>query len=246
MVAAGSHVRRRKADGPEQKGRSDRDATSDPKSGVKASNQEPPSLERLLLRVFFALLSVACFAYVLLPYVKDGRGPITWLQRVSPVRQESAAAHTARESTGSSSQAAEASPKQPTPEELALFQTRHLRPSLPFSIPQRAVPSQPVRTADVEKRNAVHQAFRDSWDSYVADAFGDDEYHPISHHGSNFSTDGGVGYFVVDTLDVLLLMGEKEEYNRARDWVRGLEWADKDGKFSVFEVREGLGVAGYS
>lgn len=101
----------------------------------------------------------------------------------------------------------------------------------------RSLPTRPVFDADEEKLNAVLEAFDDSWAGYVKDAFGFDEYHPLSQEGSNFSKDGGVGYFIVDVLDMLLLTEREEEYQRARDWIRNeLKWSDKSGKFSVFEV----------
>lgn len=47
---------------------------------------------------------------------------------------------------------------------------------------------------------------------------------------------GPVGYFVIDSLDSLLLTGLKDEYQRARDWVAELSF-DLDDKFHTFEVR---------
>lgn len=168
------------------------------------------SINRRILKLFCAFISVTCVVYLLLPHL---------IQHLPFSKYN-------------------------TPEDRAVQDTsalpsrgKHLSPSLPFPIYQKGVASTIVRKADLEKKNAVREAFQDSWSSYVRDAFGADEYHPIARKGTNFSGDGGVGYFIVDTIDVLLLMGDKEEYNRARDWVRTLEWSDKSGKFSVFEVR---------
>lgn len=47
---------------------------------------------------------------------------------------------------------------------------------------------------------------------------------------------GGVGYFVIDSLDSLLIMGLTDEYERARNWVEKLSF-DIDDKFHNFEVR---------
>jgi mannosyl-oligosaccharide alpha-1,2-mannosidase len=46
---------------------------------------------------------------------------------------------------------------------------------------------------------------------------GDDEYHPLSHRGSNLGSGGGIGYPVFDALDTMLLMGPAldAEYKRA-------------------------------
>lgn len=113
-------------------------------------------------------------------------------------------------------------------------------PALPFFLPPREVNSQPIKKADPEKRDAIKAAFQSSWGAYVTDAWGADEYHPISHTGSNMSADGGIGYTIVDSLHALLIMGDQEEYNRARDWVKdnlaGPNKWERKGKYNVFET----------
>ena len=69
------------------------------------------------------------------------------------------------------------------------------------------------------------------------DAMGDDEYHPLSHKGTNLTEAGGIGYTVVDSIDTMLLMGLDEEYQRARQWVATKMDLDRDGDFNTFEVR---------
>jgi hypothetical protein len=66
---------------------------------------------------------------------------------------------------------------------------------------------------------------------------GFDEYHPISHRGSNLGSSGGIGYTVVDALDTMLLMGLDAEYQRARSWVEKELTFERHGYFSTFEVR---------
>ncbi|KAF9443281.1 glycoside hydrolase family 47 protein, partial [Macrolepiota fuliginosa MF-IS2] len=68
------------------------------------------------------------------------------------------------------------------------------------------------------------------------DAMGADEYHPMSHEGTNLSEAGGIGYTVVDSLDTMLIMGLDEEYQRARQWVERRLTFDRDGAFSTFET----------
>jgi endoplasmic reticulum Man9GlcNAc2 1,2-alpha-mannosidase len=68
------------------------------------------------------------------------------------------------------------------------------------------------------------------------DAMGADEYHPISHKGSNLSEEGGIGYTVVDAIDTMLLMGLDDEYLRARTWIEHKLTFDRDAPFSTFEV----------
>jgi mannosyl-oligosaccharide alpha-1,2-mannosidase len=65
---------------------------------------------------------------------------------------------------------------------------------------------------------------------------GADEYHPISHSGSNLSWAGGIGYTIVDALDTMWLMKLEDEYARAHSWVKTELSFDKSGSFSTFEV----------
>ena len=66
---------------------------------------------------------------------------------------------------------------------------------------------------------------------------GADEYHPISHHGTNLTADGGIGYTVVDSIDSMVIMGLTEEYERAREWIANKLTFDVNGNVSTFEVR---------
>lgn len=68
------------------------------------------------------------------------------------------------------------------------------------------------------------------------DAMGDDEYHPISQHGSNLTKAGGIGYTVIDSIDTMQLMGLTDEYQRARSWVENELSFDRDANFNTFEV----------
>ncbi|KAG5653418.1 hypothetical protein H0H81_000529 [Sphagnurus paluster] len=90
--------------------------------------------------------------------------------------------------------------------------------------------------ADLEKRDAVVNAFKHAWLAYERDAMGDDEYHPISKKGSNLTEAGGIGYTVVDSLDTMQIMGLTSEYARARKWVANSLSFDRDGKFNTFET----------
>ncbi|KAJ7022347.1 glycoside hydrolase [Mycena alexandri] len=118
------------------------------------------------------------------------------------------------------------------------------RPSRPKESPQPAPndgPSRPASRpntlpADVRKRDAVVDAFKHAWHAYERDAMGSDEYHPISHRGSNLGSGGGIGYTVVDALDTMLLMGLDAEYERAKKWVEEKLTFDRNGYFSTFET----------
>ncbi|KAF5346120.1 hypothetical protein D9758_009958 [Tetrapyrgos nigripes] len=89
---------------------------------------------------------------------------------------------------------------------------------------------------DVEKRDAVVEAFKHAWRAYERDAMGTDEYHAISKKGTNLSDAGGIGYTVVDSIDTMLLMGLDEDYQRARDWVENKLTFERDGIFNTFET----------
>jgi mannosyl-oligosaccharide alpha-1,2-mannosidase len=67
---------------------------------------------------------------------------------------------------------------------------------------------------------------------------GADEYHPLSLRGSNFSDHGGIGYMVIDAIDTMYLMGLKEEYQRAQQWMATEHTFDRDGHYNIFEVRK--------
>ncbi|KAJ7609517.1 glycoside hydrolase [Roridomyces roridus] len=90
--------------------------------------------------------------------------------------------------------------------------------------------------ADIRKRDAVVDAFLHAWSAYEKDAMGFDEYHPISHRGSDLGYGGGIGYTVVDALDTMILMDLKNEYARARKWVEEELSFDRGGYFSTFET----------
>ncbi|KAJ2936592.1 hypothetical protein H1R20_g509, partial [Candolleomyces eurysporus] len=107
----------------------------------------------------------------------------------------------------------------------------------------QAIPAKDSRiqtnyTADEPKRDAIVAAFRHAWEAYERDAMGADEYHPIARKGSNLTSSGGIGYFIIDTLDTMQLMGLTEYYTRARAWIASpaaLSF-DQDGKFNTFET----------
>lgn len=75
------------------------------------------------------------------------------------------------------------------------------------------------------------------------DAFGDDEYHPISRAGSNLTAAGGIGYTIIDSIDTMVIMGLDDEEKRAREWVTNNLSFDRDGDFNTFEVRGYLAFA---
>ncbi|KAK7049867.1 mannosyl-oligosaccharide alpha-1,2-mannosidase [Paramarasmius palmivorus] len=90
--------------------------------------------------------------------------------------------------------------------------------------------------ADVQKRDAVVEAFKHAWRAYERDAMGADEYHPISHKGTNLTHAGGIGYTVIDSIDTMLMMGLKDDYERARSWVENKLSFERNANFNTFET----------
>ncbi|KAJ1272655.1 hypothetical protein BS78_06G220000 [Paspalum vaginatum] len=85
-----------------------------------------------------------------------------------------------------------------------------------------------------ERREKVKEAMLHAWNSYVTYAWGMDELQPQSKKGIN--SFGGLGATLVDSLDTLYIMGLKDEFQKARDWVAESLDFDKDYDASVFET----------
>ncbi|KAF9109915.1 mannosyl-oligosaccharide alpha-1,2-mannosidase [Mortierella sp. AM989] len=86
-----------------------------------------------------------------------------------------------------------------------------------------------------DRKDKVKAAFKHSWDAYRRDAWGKDEYHPVSRRGSNMITNGQ-GFTIVDSLDTILMMGFNEEFEEAKVWVRDSLNFDQDGEVNLFET----------
>lgn len=85
------------------------------------------------------------------------------------------------------------------------------------------------------RRLFVKRAMQFAWEGYEKVAFGNDEILPQSGQGSNGW--GGMGVTLVDSLDTLWLMGLRDEFSRARDWVRDhLDYSKIHQQVSVFET----------
>jgi len=64
-------------------------------------------------------------------------------------------------------------------------------------------------------------------------AWGHDGFKPLSQtHTDDFH----LGLTLVDALDTLYIMGLKEEFNEATEWVKTQYKADTDVRASVFET----------
>lgn len=60
-----------------------------------------------------------------------------------------------------------------------------------------------------------------AWDNYVRYAWGKNELRPLSKRGHTGSIFGAmpIGATILDGMDTLYIMGMKDEFKQARDWV---------------------------
>ncbi len=85
-----------------------------------------------------------------------------------------------------------------------------------------------------ERQKSVAAALKHAWDAYVAHAWGHDHLKPMSRSAQNWF---GLGLTIVDSLDTLYMVGLREEFMRARDWVAtSLDFSDKDKDVNLFET----------
>jgi hypothetical protein len=87
--------------------------------------------------------------------------------------------------------------------------------------------------AQVERQEAVKKAMKHAWDAYVQHAWGKDELKPVSKSHQNWLD---IGLTIVDSLDTLWIMGLKDEFQKARDWVANELSFEKNRDVSTFET----------
>uniref|UniRef100_A0A673IF73 alpha-1,2-Mannosidase n=1 Tax=Sinocyclocheilus rhinocerous TaxID=307959 RepID=A0A673IF73_9TELE len=79
---------------------------------------------------------------------------------------------------------------------------------------------------------AVREAFRHAWKGYKNFAWGHDELKPISNsYGEWF----GLGLTLIDALDTMWILGLKEEFAEAREWVARELSFNKNVDVNLFE-----------
>jgi hypothetical protein len=87
---------------------------------------------------------------------------------------------------------------------------------------------QPQRAA------AVVAAFKHAYGAYDRHCFGQDEYHPMSKKCSNWI---GSGLTIIDAMSTMMIMGLKDEVQKARSWIESSLTFSKDvGQISFFET----------
>ena len=82
------------------------------------------------------------------------------------------------------------------------------------------------------KKAAIKEATKFAWDNYKKYAWGKDELHPISRTGKSWM---GLGLTIIDSIDTLWIMGLKEEYEDAKNFIRDLN-LEVDYSASLFEM----------
>ncbi|PIA17539.1 seven-hairpin glycosidase [Coemansia reversa NRRL 1564] len=86
-----------------------------------------------------------------------------------------------------------------------------------------------------QRAEAVKSGFLYAWDGYKKYAYGADEIDVLNKRPK--TTRNGWGATLVDSLDVLWLMGLKDEFYRARDFVADIDFSKDGGQLAkVFET----------
>ncbi|CAG5867209.1 endoplasmic reticulum mannosyl-oligosaccharide 1,2-alpha-mannosidase isoform 1-T2 [Menidia menidia] len=101
-------------------------------------------------------------------------------------------------------------------------------------------PAKPTAFAPLEaspevtdRLEAVRDAFRHAWKGYKDYAWGHDELKPIS---KSFGEWFGLGLTLIDALDTMWILGLKEEFAEARDWVEKELSFNKNVDVNLFET----------
>lgn len=86
-----------------------------------------------------------------------------------------------------------------------------------------------------ERREAVVDAFKLSWDAYDRYAWGFDQFHPVSKRGEQMASKG-LGWIIIDSLDTLMLMNLTSRLSHAREWLAKDLTYDQDQDVNTFET----------
>ena len=84
-----------------------------------------------------------------------------------------------------------------------------------------------------ERQKKVVEAFKHAWEGYRKYAWGHDELRPISRSSSEWF---GLGLTIIDSLDTMLLMNLREEFQQAHDWVANSLTFEKNVDVNLFET----------
>ena len=103
------------------------------------------------------------------------------------------------------------------------------------NVAQQAAPEPDPKpsNADEERLAAVKAAMEHAWGGYQKYAWGMDELDAVNNAGVEWI---GMGATIIDSLDTLWIMGMKDEFYKARDWVRDTFDPKADREVSFFET----------
>lgn len=85
------------------------------------------------------------------------------------------------------------------------------------------------------RREKVREVFQVSWEGYEREAWGFDEYHPVSGRNKNM-VEGGMGWIIVDSLDTMIMMNLTSQVRHARQWIATSLQYDQNHDVSTFET----------
>ncbi|DBB01907.1 TPA: hypothetical protein ACH3X1_000502 [Trebouxia sp. C0004] len=123
----------------------------------------------------------------------------------------------------------------PSPNLLSLDQPNVNNSAGAFHFQNKLDPTEDFSATGLDKkRRRVKEAAAHSWKAYKEHAWGMDELQPITQDGKESL--GGIGATIVDSLDTLWLMGLKDEFSRAREWVSTSLKCNSSRRISLFET----------
>ncbi|KAM8952961.1 mannosyl-oligosaccharide 1,2-alpha-mannosidase IA [Pelodytes ibericus] len=110
-------------------------------------------------------------------------------------------------------------------------------PRMTFKTPVGVTGKDPEDPDIKQKRDKIKEMMKFSWDNYKRYAWGLNELKPVQKQGHSSNLFGNIqGATIVDSLDTLYIMGMKDEFNDAKEWVEKNLQYDMNAKVSLFEV----------
>ena len=107
-------------------------------------------------------------------------------------------------------------------------------PKIQFDFASHPEPADAAKTRQT-RLAAVKESFLHSWNGYKQHAWGQDEVAPVS--GAFRSSFGGWGATLVDTMDTLLIMGLKDEFEMCIEHVKRIDFTtNSEDQLNVFET----------
>ena len=112
---------------------------------------------------------------------------------------------------------------------------------LPLSV-ARLLSEEETKDPDPEierRRQFVKTMMKEAWNSYVQYAWGHNELKPLTKEPKTDTIFGAAknGLTIVDSLDTLLIMDLKEEFEQGRKWVaEELHFEETNNEVSIFET----------